>query len=87
MGSEFHRRLIAQGRFGGGAAGPGCDYSKASVPTEHIADPRRIKRLQVSAILRFYLRPGVLWGLLRENMSFSQLRELVAIVRTYVLSR
>jgi len=72
---EKHLELIA------------CDYSKASIPTRFINNISKIKRLQRKAIIEFYLRPKILLRLLFENMSFSQIKELLSIVKKYVLGR
>jgi len=39
------------------------------------------------AIIEFYLRPKILLRLLFENMSFSQIKELLSIAKKYVLGR
>lgn len=64
-----------------------CDYSKPSIPTKFIKDTSKIKRLQRKAILEFYLRPKIFWKLLIENMSLSQIKELISIIREYVVKK
>lgn len=62
-----------------------CDYSKASLSTEYIKDISRIKWLQRKAILKFYLRPKVFLRVVFDNLSLSQIKELIDIVRKYII--
>jgi radical SAM superfamily enzyme YgiQ (UPF0313 family) len=64
-----------------------CDYSKPSIPTKFIKDTSTIKRLQRKAILEFYLRPRIFLKLFIENISLSQIKELISIVRKYLVEK
>jgi len=64
-----------------------CDYSKVSIPTKYIKNIRKIKELQSKAIISFYLRPKILFKLICENISVSQIKQLVKIFLKYVLAR
>lgn len=86
VGSEIYHHLTECGLLDYNTAKV-CDYSKASVPTEHIRDLARLKQLQRDAILRFYLRPRIALRLIWDNISFSQIKELFKIIGTYVLKR
>ena len=88
IGSEIYDRLINEKAIDEKHLGlVSCDYSKVSMPTRFIKNVSRIKRLQRKAIIEFYFRPKVLLRLLFENMSFSQIKELLSIVKKYVLGR
>lgn len=88
VGSEIYRRLSEKGVITGEAgATHSCDYSRVSMPTYYIKNPSRIKELQKKAILSFYLRPGIFLRLIFENMSKSQIKELISIVKKYIFNR
>lgn len=61
------------------------EYSKPSVLPSGFRSADELKNLQRRALLEFYLRPRVLTRFLAENMSWSQLKELGAMARTYLV--
>ncbi|MDP8235248.1 MAG: radical SAM protein [Candidatus Erginobacter occultus] len=73
-GSELGENLRAAGCL------TDLDWGKLFVHNVSFASggikPGRIKRLQRMAYLRFYLRPGIIFGLLREISSFRHLKFL-----------
>lgn len=88
VGSEIYQNLIENKLIDEGEnTVTTCDYSKTSIPTKYIKDTSRIKKLQKRAILSFYLKPRVFFRLLLENMSLSQVKEILLIVRQYILVR
>jgi radical SAM superfamily enzyme YgiQ (UPF0313 family) len=88
VGSETYQYLVENNAVTKkNAAAITCDYSKASVPTKYIKDTRKIKQLQKRAILGFYLRPRIFFRLLFENISLSQIKELMDILRIYILRK
>lgn len=64
-----------------------CDYSQVSMPTYFIRKTSRIKALQKKAILGFYLRPRIALRLIKENLSLSQMKELLNILKQYIFKR
>ena len=64
-----------------------CDYSKAAISTNFIKNVSKIKKLQRRAILEFYLRPKIFFRILFENMSFSQIKELIIITKKYIIDK
>ncbi|MBU1147872.1 MAG: B12-binding domain-containing radical SAM protein, partial [Candidatus Omnitrophica bacterium] len=64
-----------------------CDYSKVSITTQYIKDTSRIKQLQRRAILSFYLRPRIFFRLVFENLSLSQIKELIVILKRYIIEK
>ncbi|MFH1798713.1 MAG: radical SAM protein [Candidatus Omnitrophota bacterium] len=87
-GSEIYQCLVDQKLINEeDAVINACDYSKANVPTYYIKDLAKIKRLQRKAILGFYFRPKIFLRVLLENLSLPQIKELIKIVKYYILER
>lgn len=63
------------------------DYSKVQVLPKSIKNVGIIQRLQRNAILSFYLRPHIFLRYLRDNLSLDQLKELMSMVRIYILHK
>ena len=74
-GSELWDRLVAEGKLGV------IDWDRYFVHDVAYADPQvrveDIKRIQRFAYLRFYLRPRIVWNILREIKSFRHFRFLM----------
>lgn len=83
-GSEIYERLVTAKQLPLDLDSKDCEYSKPSIPTSGVSDLMRLKRWQRRAISEFYLRPGIFLGLLRENLSFDQLRELAVMAGKYI---
>lgn len=88
VGSKIYQGLLDSHKLDKGqSAKLSCDFALVSIPTESITNISVIKKLQRKAILRFYLRPKIFIQLLIENLSFSQIKELVGIIRQYIFGR
>jgi len=76
-GTEIYEELLKEGRIEEQNTDTrGLDYDLVSVELKDL-DGKALKRLQRNAILRFYLRPRVLWGILMELKAFGQVKVLL----------
>lgn len=73
-GTEIYHRLLDAGMIRKEELRPEMFWiDGAGVPTRDTT-PRQVKRLQRAMVLRFYLRPRILWRLAREIRSLGQAR-------------
>jgi len=73
-GTEIYEELLKEGRIEEqNTDTKGLDYDFVSVELKDL-NGKELKRLQRNAILRFYLRPKVLWGILKELKAFDQVK-------------
>ena len=76
-GTQIYEELVKEGRIQEqNRDTKGLDYDLVSVELEDL-DRKELKRLQRNAILRFYLRPRVLWGILMELKALGQVKLLL----------
>jgi radical SAM superfamily enzyme YgiQ (UPF0313 family) len=76
-GTEIYEELLKKGRIEEQEIDTkALDYDLVSVELKDL-NGKELKRLQRRAILRFYLRPRVLWGILKEINSFDQVKILL----------
>lgn len=62
-----------------------CNYAKANILPPGFKNLRELKNLQKKAILKFYLRPKILYQFTRENLSKDQMKELLLMIKTYLI--
>lgn len=86
FGSEIYYELEKQGKIPKNYSIEKCDYSKPSLALPGLS-LEEIKKLQRKALLAFYLRPRVFFRFFSENLSLSQFKEVLAMIKTYVLGR
>jgi radical SAM superfamily enzyme YgiQ (UPF0313 family) len=73
-GTEIYHRLLDAGIIHKAGLKPEMFWiDGAGVPIQDM-NPSQVKWMQRKAVLRFYLRPRILWGLAREIRSASQIR-------------
>jgi radical SAM superfamily enzyme YgiQ (UPF0313 family) len=76
-GTEIYEELLKKGSIEEQETDTkGIDYDSVSVGLKDL-NGKELKRLQKRAVLRFYLRPRVLWGILKELKSFDQVKVLL----------
>jgi len=76
-GTEIYEELVKEGRIEEqNSDTQGLDYDLVSIELKDL-DRKKLKKMQRNAILRFYLRPRVLWGILRELKAFGQVKVLL----------
>jgi anaerobic magnesium-protoporphyrin IX monomethyl ester cyclase len=86
VGSEIYEDLKKERKLG--QINPNtCEYSKTSILPQGLKDEKELKNLQRRAILEFYLRPKILLKFTKENLSFSQLKEVGLMVKKYLLNK
>ncbi|MBN2382341.1 B12-binding domain-containing radical SAM protein [bacterium] len=86
-GSEAFMNLVQQKIIDPDLDWNCMDYSKAHVVPPGFTSKKELEKIQRNAILFFYLRPFILIKYIWQNLSLDQLRELLAMVKTYIFHR
>ena len=86
VGSEIYKKIKEEGKLKKIKFSE-CDYSKASFLPKKIKSLKELKRLQKKAILEFYLRPRVLFRFIMDNLSISQITEIILMFKKYILNK
>lgn len=87
FGSEIYNKLKKEGKIPKNYSIEQCDYSKASILPKGFKNLDEVKKLQQKAILEFYLRPRIFFSFLRENLSTSQIIEILLMVKKYIFNK
>ncbi|MDD5133653.1 MAG: radical SAM protein [Candidatus Nanoarchaeia archaeon] len=86
VGSEIYYDLKKQGRLAEIDLNK-CEYSKPSLVPQGLKNEKELKKLQRKAILSFYLRPKILIRFIFENLSISQLKEILVMFKKYIMGK
>lgn len=84
VGSEIYKQLKEQGKLQGIDLSK-TEYSKPSLVPAGLSGMQELIHLHRKAILEFYLRPGILFRFMIENLTIDQLKELLVMVKKYIL--
>ncbi len=85
VGSEIYENLKKEGRLDKINLS-NCEYSKTSVLPKGIT-AKELKNLQRRAIIEFYFRPKVFIKFTKENLSFSQIKEIFLMIKKYLIGK
>jgi len=87
FGSEIYNDLVKQNKIPLNYSIADCDYSKASILPKGFQSLEEVKKLQRKALIEFYIRPKIFFNFMKENLSISQLKEIIQMIKTYVLGK
>lgn len=86
FGSEIYETLKKAGKIPAGYSIENCDYSKASILPQGFSSIDEVKKMQQKAMLEFYLRPKIFLRFLKENLSISQISEVLVMIKKYIFN-
>jgi radical SAM superfamily enzyme YgiQ (UPF0313 family) len=84
-GSDIFNQLKKQGKLNG-INFEKIEYSKPSIALENVS-LNELKKLQQRALIEFYLRPKVFFKFLKENLTPSQFKEILNMIKQYILNK
>ncbi len=84
-GSDIYNELKKQGKLKGINLTT-TEYSKPSIPTKTLS-LNELKRLQQKALIEFYLRPRVFFRFIGENLTPSQFKEILNMIKKYIFNK
>lgn len=87
FGSEIYDNLKKSGRVPLNYSIAKCDYSQASILPSGFSSLEEVKKMQQKALIEFYLRPRIFLSFIKENLSASQIKEILTMVKKYVFNR
>ncbi|MDP1729066.1 MAG: radical SAM protein [archaeon] len=87
FGSEIYNQLKKDGKIPKNYSIENCDYSKASVLPIGFKSIEEVKKLQQRAMIEFYIRPKIFFNFIRENLSMSQITEILLMVKKYIFNK
>lgn len=84
-GSDIHLQLRKQGKLDE-IDFTKIEYSKPSIAPEGMS-LEKLKKLQQKALVEFYFQPKVFFKFLKENLTPSQLKEILNMVNKYIFNK
>ncbi len=87
FGSEIYDKLRKEGKIPEDYSIEKCDYSKPSVLPRGFKNIEEVKSMQQRAMMEFYLRPRVFFSFMRENLSISQIKETLIMIKKYIFNK
>lgn len=87
FGSEIYEQLKKDNKIPKNYSIENCDYSKPSVLPNGFSSLDEVKKLQRKALIEFYLRPRVFFQFIKENLSISQVREILLMIKKYIFNK